>query len=306
MILSRVFGANQKVTRARRADRSPLRRRARFTLETLEDRDLKSNIPGVQDVYGGIMIKATQADHNVASVSIDPANQNVKVTLNGDSVEFDSGEIWTLSYTGSRGGWDSFTNDTSIPDVVSMQGGNNTMLGGSSWNYVNLYGDNNTFDARGGASDVFTFAGPNDHLTLPGIELQFGGIMLNATQADHNTASVSIDHANGNILASLNGSLIEADPSLVWSISYTGSYGGGDTFANYTDIPDVVYTFGGNNTVVGGSSWNYVLMFGTNDTYDAPGSSGEVFTFGSGSSDNINTSDSSTVVYAYAWNPYDS
>jgi hypothetical protein len=140
---------------------------------------------------------------------------------------------------------------------------------------------------------------------IPGVVNTYGGIMINATQASHNQASVSLVQNGTQVEVSLNGQTVDYDASSVWSISYTGSYGGGDTFKNSTAIPDVVYTFGGGNTVVGGSSWNYALMYGNNDTYDAAGSSGQVFTFGA-SDGHINTSDSSTSVYAYSWNPYDS
>jgi hypothetical protein len=45
-----------------------------------------------------------------------------------------------------------------------MYGGNDTVLGSSSWNTVNLYGNNNTYDARNGASNVFAYGGPNDNI----------------------------------------------------------------------------------------------------------------------------------------------
>jgi len=135
-------------------------------VESLEGRELLSgNIPGVSFSFGALTITGTQASHNSAQVSIDPSNGMVKVSLNGQAVEYNKSSIWSMNYTGGQGGWDSFINDTSLTETVTMYGGNNTSLGGSSWNSVNLWGDNNTYDARGAASYVFTYNGPNDKIT---------------------------------------------------------------------------------------------------------------------------------------------
>jgi hypothetical protein len=155
---SRVSGSRAKMPRARR-------RRAAIGVEPLEGRKLLSaDIPGVSLQSGALSIAATMADHNTARVAIDPANGMVEVTLNGRSVEYDRGAIWSTGYTGGQGGWDTFVNDTDLTATVTMYGGNNTGLGGSTWNTVKLWGDNNSYDARGGASYVFAYNGPNDRI----------------------------------------------------------------------------------------------------------------------------------------------
>jgi hypothetical protein len=161
--LSRVFSATPKTSRVRQADRSPRRRRAQFSVESLEGRDLKSDIPGVSDLGRVISISATQAAQNRASVEIDPNNGNVQISLNGNSVEYSRNAVWSVTFSGGQGGGDVFRNDTNIPEVATGYGGNNQFLGGSSWNTVSFWGDNNSYDARGGASYVYTF-GSGDNI----------------------------------------------------------------------------------------------------------------------------------------------
>jgi hypothetical protein len=165
LVLSRLIGATANVSRTRHERRPFRRRRAQVGVESLEGRDLKSSIPGVSNLGGVIQIQATQTDHNTASVSIDPNNGNVQVSLNGISVEFCPNAVWTITYTGGQGGWDTFTNDTDLTEYATGYGGNNQFLGGSSYNTVLLWGDYNSYDAQGGPSNVFTYNGPNDDIT---------------------------------------------------------------------------------------------------------------------------------------------
>ena len=100
-------------------------------VESLEGRDLKSDIPGVSNQAGVLVITATQAAHNTAIVSNDQ-NGNVQVTLNGNSEMFPAGTLWTISYTGGQGGGDKFTNNTSLSEVAVMNGGGNQVVSGNS------------------------------------------------------------------------------------------------------------------------------------------------------------------------------
>ena len=87
---SRVFGAASKTSRVRRADRSPRSRCAQIGVESLEARDLKSDIAGVSNQAGVLVITATQAANNTAIVSNDQ-NGKVEVTLNGNREVFPAG-----------------------------------------------------------------------------------------------------------------------------------------------------------------------------------------------------------------------
>ena len=160
---SRVFGAASKTSRVRRADRSPRSRCSQIGVESLEGRDLKSDIPGVSNQAGVLVITATQAANNTAIVSNDQ-NGKVEVTLNGNREVFPAGTLWTISYTGGKGGRDKFTNNTRLSEVAVMKGGSNHVVSGNSWNLVELWGDHNSFNAQGGVSNVYCYNGPNNNI----------------------------------------------------------------------------------------------------------------------------------------------
>ena len=160
---SRVFGAASKTSPVRRADRSPRSRCSQIGVESLEGRDLKSDISGVSNVGGMLEITATQANHNMAIVSPDP-NGNVQVTLNGNSEMFPAGTLCTISYIGGQGGGDTFINNTGLNGVAVMNGSGNHVVGGSGLNVVALWGDYNSFNAQGGVSYVDCYNGPDDNI----------------------------------------------------------------------------------------------------------------------------------------------
>jgi hypothetical protein len=167
-ILNRLVGFDPKVSRARHEVRSRGRCRAQIGVEPLEDRDLKSSIPGVTVNYGVIGITATQGSNNTAVVSIDPSNQMINISLNGNSMEINQSDAYTINFSGSQGGSDVFANYTSLTEQAWGYGGNNYFAGGSSWNVAYLYGDNNTFDSQGAPAYVFAYNGPNDNIPNSG------------------------------------------------------------------------------------------------------------------------------------------
>jgi hypothetical protein len=160
---SRVFGAASKTSSVRRADRSPRSRCAQIGVESLEARDLKSDIPGVSNQGGALVITATKADHNTALVSNDQYG-NVQVSLNGNSEMFPAGALCTISYSGGQGGGDTFINNTGLNEVAVMNGGGNQVVGGSGLNVVALWGDYNSFNAQGGVSYVYCYNSPDDNI----------------------------------------------------------------------------------------------------------------------------------------------
>jgi len=159
---SRVFGAASKTSRVRRADRSPRSRCSQIGVESLEGRNLMSGIPGVCNLGGVLEITATLANHNKAIVSYQ--NGNLLVSLNRNSEVLPASSVWTISYSGAQGGGDTFRNNTGLSEVAVMRGGNNDVVGGSSWNLVELWGDYNSFNAQGGYSLVYCYNGPHDNI----------------------------------------------------------------------------------------------------------------------------------------------
>jgi len=154
-LFHRITGSLSQGSPARdRRSASP--RRARIACEMLEGRALMSNIPGVSMLYGNITITATKTSGNVAQVSIDPSNHYVKVSLNGQSQEFSPGSVFNVTYKGGSGGDDTFENDTNLVELAYLYGGNNNIIGGTSYNYVFCQGSNNTYSSQnGGMYDVW-------------------------------------------------------------------------------------------------------------------------------------------------------
>ena len=113
--LTRIRASVQETFRTREQNRSARTRRSPSSaLETLEDRSLLS-VPGVTVAYGNLTIQAPSGSHgNVATVSIDPSNHDVKVWFNGQSEEFSPSSVCNITYMGGSGGGDKFTNKTSL------------------------------------------------------------------------------------------------------------------------------------------------------------------------------------------------
>jgi hypothetical protein len=72
-------------------------------------------------------------------------------------------------------------------------------------------------------------------------------------------------------MVSFNGQSEEFSRSLVGSVTYRGGSGGGDSFQNNTNLLELAYGYGGHNAFTGGSSYNFVFLFGNYNTYHANG-----------------------------------
>jgi len=131
---------------------------------------------------------------------------------------------------------------------------------------------------------------------IPGVSNQGGVLVMTATQPSHNAAIVSTD-PNGNVVATLNNNSEMFPRGTIWTISYTGAQGGGDTFTNNTNLSEVNVMNGGGNQVFGGTSYNLAYLWGNNNSFDSSGGGSEVFTYGS--NNNINTKDAPVALYAY-------
>lgn len=119
------------------------------------------SVPGVSLSYGNLLIQAPTGSHgNVATVSIDSSNHDVKVSFNGQSEEFSPSVVCNITYMGGRGGKDTFTNDTSLVSLDYGFGSGNNFTGGTGYNYVYFYGGSNTYNAQAGSfTDVFEIGG---------------------------------------------------------------------------------------------------------------------------------------------------
>jgi hypothetical protein len=135
-------------------------------LETLENRNLLS-IAGVTLKYGNLSITGTQSSGNVAEVWIDSTTHKVAVSLNEKSEEFSASQVSNITYTSGANGGDTFTNNTSLTSVDYGHGGSNKFTGGTGSNFVYFFGNNNTYTAQGGISDVWEDYGSGDIIVNP-------------------------------------------------------------------------------------------------------------------------------------------
>jgi hypothetical protein len=164
---NRILGSLSEGSRTRDR-RFTDQRRSRIELEMLEGRTLMSGIPGVSLRFGNLAITAPNASGNVAQVSIDPSNHDVKVSLNGKSEEFSPSLVASVTYKGGSGGGDTFTNDTYLVEQAYGYGGHNTFTGGTTYNFVYFFGNSNTYQAQAGSfCDVFENGGKGDTIHDP-------------------------------------------------------------------------------------------------------------------------------------------
>jgi hypothetical protein len=157
--LTRLISRNTKSSNDSRNRRAAGRRNSSMVLETLEGRGLMS-VAGVALSYGNLSITAPLSSHNVAAVSIDPANHDVKVSVNGQSEEFSASLVTSITYIGSYGGGDTFQDNTSLTSLAYAYGSGNTFTGGTGYNYFYFYYGNNSYTAQSGSfSDVYEIGG---------------------------------------------------------------------------------------------------------------------------------------------------
>jgi hypothetical protein len=164
--LSRAIGSLSSNSRTHRATASTDRRRSRIGVESLETRNLLS-IAGVTLQYGNLAITGTHSGGNVAKVWIDSATHNVGVSLNGQSEEFDASKVGNVTYTSGRSGGDTFVNSTKLTSLVFAHGSGNHVTGGTGYNFVYFFGNNETYAATGGYSDVWKAFGTGDTIQNP-------------------------------------------------------------------------------------------------------------------------------------------
>jgi hypothetical protein len=153
--LSRTFD----IVGSRQVGRQHKARPRRFEpcVDGLESKKLLSG--GVSLSNGMLSIVAPLQSGNNASVSIDQANGNVQVTLNGTTQEFAASEVTSIFYNGGLRGGDTFVNSTNVMSTEIGWSGHNTFTGGSGTDVMFLYGNGNSVHDAGGGAVVYTHGG---------------------------------------------------------------------------------------------------------------------------------------------------
>jgi len=164
-----IFGRKFGIGRADRLERNRKARSRRLapSVDGLESRNLLTAAP-ISLANGVLQITAPLNSGNKVSVSMDAANNAVKVTLDGTTQEFAASQVSELFYVGGGGGGDTYTNSTNITSVDVGYAGDNTFTGGTGTDVMFLYGDGNSAIDSGGLTVAFTNGG-NDNIDA-GIE----------------------------------------------------------------------------------------------------------------------------------------
>jgi hypothetical protein len=135
-------------------------------VESLETRNLLS-IAGVTLQWGNLTITGTHASGNVAKIWIDSTTHNVAVSFNGQTEEFAPSKVTSVTYHSGSSGGDTFVNRTSLTTLVYANGNGNHITGGTGYNFTYFFGNNETYTATGGYSDVFKDGGTGDTIVNP-------------------------------------------------------------------------------------------------------------------------------------------
>ena len=164
--LSRVRASRSTDSPADRGRASTGRHCSRIELETLENRDLLS-IAGVALQFGNLTITGTRSSGNVAKVWIDSSTHEVAVSLNGQSEEFTASQVASVTYKAGASGGDTFVNNTALTTLEYGYGGRDHFTGGTGFNYVYFFGNNNSYTAQDGVTDVWKDYGSGDTVANP-------------------------------------------------------------------------------------------------------------------------------------------
>lgn len=166
---SRISGLVSAVAAARKPRRPARQSRRPVAVESLEGRALLTGLAGVSVSYGTLQILAPKMSGNTAAVSIDPSNHFVKVSLNGQSEEFNPATtcITSVVYLGGRGGGDTFSDNTSLVSREFGFGSGNKFTGGTGMNYIYFMGGGNTYTTQGTACNVVFEFGGSDTIVNP-------------------------------------------------------------------------------------------------------------------------------------------
>ena len=112
-VLRRAIGSFFADSEARRRKPVSGRCRPRIALEILEHRELLS-IAGVTLQYGNLAITGTKSTGMWPRSGSIPANQNVAVSLNGQTEEFAAKTVTSITYKSGASGGDTFANITGL------------------------------------------------------------------------------------------------------------------------------------------------------------------------------------------------
>jgi hypothetical protein len=114
---------------------------------------------------------------------------------------------------------------------------------------------------------------------IEGVEVVGGVVEVIAPRPGRNVMIFEVNPNNNRIKITLNDAWYEfPEGTQLWSLSYQGGGQGGDRVrCSVSGVNTSINVMGGGNQVYGGPAWNTVNLADDNNTYDAQGGSGYVF-----------------------------
>ena len=76
-------------------------------------------------------------------------------------------QVTSITYKSGANGGDTFENDTSRTNLDYGYGGRNHFTGGTGYNYIYLFGNNNAFNVQGGTNVAWKAFGIGDVFQNP-------------------------------------------------------------------------------------------------------------------------------------------
>jgi hypothetical protein len=142
-------------------------------------------------------------------------------------------------------------------------------------------------------------------LSITGVSVTNGNLYILASKgSSNNSAEVQIDPKTHLVEVTLNGQSEEFPSSTpIYSVSYVGGSGGGDTFIDDTSLESREYGYGTGNSFTGGTDFNYVwFLNGGGNTFTSTGATSvsDVWEFGGVGSDKIDNDGGTVLLYDYA------
>ncbi len=277
--------------------------------------ETRSAYAGIAGVFGGnqtVYVQGNLSTNNQIAVALDPTGSYVVVTLNGQSVAYESAAVNAVIINGGPGGSDSITvGPLFLAQILTINAyaGHNTIAIGTgdilaSQTNITTYGDHNTLTATNGTkASANPYGGPNNTYSpsaaftvtnlstvpyatssIPGVFAIDDELIIVPLLQSGNTIAVSAGTGANKVSVTENGQTAQFGTINPSTIIYGSGFGGGDTLA--VNIPVTVQgtIFGSGNTaamtVAGGSM--LLNVFASGNTFSiASGSTAQISEEGS-------------------------
>jgi hypothetical protein len=302
---------------------------------SLRPAETRSAYAGISGVFGGnqtVYVQGNLVTSNQISVALDPTGSYVVVTMNGQSVAYESAAVNNVTINGGPGGSDTITVGPLFLEqflTINAYAGNNAIAIGTgsilaSQTNITTYGDHNTLTATNGTKAAANpYGGPNNtyspasaftvsNLTtvpyaassIPGVFANDDELIIVPLLQSGNSIAVSAGTGANKLSVTENGQTSQFGSIAISQIIYNSAFGGGDALTVNIPVSVDANIFGSGNTdsvTVAGASL-LANVFASGNTFSiAAGSSSQISEEGSlgGLTESI-TGPNSVIAFAVA------